>query len=92
MAFVVATADKDTDTSQQGAIKITAGASSASGIAVQLLDKSNQGVMLNQKFVVGTTTANGQYDFGWTARYIQTKSAVTTGDANASTTLALTYE
>lgn len=86
------TADSDTSTSQQGAIKLSAGGDTASGVAVQLLDKNNVPVKLNQKFLVSTTTSEGQFNFNWTARYLQTQSTVTLGDANATATLALTYE
>lgn len=86
----VVSAEVDTSTTQQGAIKLTSGG--ASGVAVQVLDRNNAPVKLNQKFVVDTVTADGQYNFNWTARYLQTQSSVTTGDANASATLTMTYE
>ena len=86
----VVTAMADTSTTQQGAIKLTSGG--ATGVAVQLLDKNGVGVKFGQKFVVDTVTSAGTYDFGWTARYLQTQSAVTTGNADASATVALTYE
>lgn len=86
----VVSADADTSTNLQGAIKLASGG--ASGVAVQVMDKNNAPVKLNQKFVVDTTLADGQYNFDWKARYLQTQSAVTTGDANAFATLSLTYE
>lgn len=86
----VITANEDSSTSQQGVIKLNDGG--ASGIAVQFLDKNDNGLKLNQNFVVDTTTNDGEYDFNWTARYLQTQKVVTTGDANALATLTLTYE
>ncbi|WP_410529539.1 fimbrial protein (plasmid) [Serratia sp. AXJ-M] len=91
-ARINATITADAETSQQGTLKLTAGAGMATNVGVQILDKNGTPVALNQKFVVDTTTADGLYDFGWTARYIQTGSSVTTGPANASATMALTYE
>lgn len=86
------TAEADTATTQQGAIKVNAGTGTASGVAVQMLDKNNVPVKLNQKFLVDTTTTAGQFEFNWSARYLQTLSTVMPGDANATATLALTYE
>jgi len=80
------------DTSQQGTMKLTAGTGTATGVGVQLLNSNNNPVALNSKFVVDTTTADGQYTINWSARYIQTASSVTTGQANATATLTLTYE
>lgn len=80
----------DFSTPQQGAIRIDSGG--ATGIAIQLMDKYNSGVKLNQKFLVDTVASEGTYDFGWTAHYLQTSPTVTTGPANATVTLSLTYE
>ncbi|MDK9358861.1 fimbrial protein [Lelliottia sp. V106_10] len=84
------TANADASTTQPGAIQLAAG--SATGVAVQLLDKNGAGVALNQKFVVDTTAVSGQYAFNWTARYLQTRSNVTPGDGNATATVAISYE
>ncbi|WP_336222348.1 fimbrial protein [Citrobacter amalonaticus] len=86
----VVVAEADTSTTQAGAIKVSSGG--ATGVAVQLLDKNGTAVKLNQKFLVDTTTASGQYNFNWTARYLQTQSTVTTGKADAVATIQLTYE
>ncbi|MFJ9991368.1 fimbrial protein [Pseudomonas putida] len=85
-------ADADTTTTQPGSIRLNGGTGTASGVAVQLRDRNGAGVNLNQKFLVDTTTIDGQYDFRWTARYLQTQATVTPGAANASATLTLTYE
>lgn len=87
---VVVQATADTTTTQQGAIKLNSGG--ATGIAVQLMDKNSTGVKLNQKFLVDTVASEGQYNFNWTAHYLQTSPTVTTGDANTLVTLALSYE
>lgn len=83
-------ATADTATRKRGAIKLSYGG--ATGVAVQLLDRHGLGVQLNQNLEVDTTTSEGVYDFNWTARYLQTQSTVTSGNANATATLALTYE
>lgn len=87
---VIVAADSDTNTQQQGAIKLAGGG--ADGVAIQLLDKNGSGVKLNQKFVVDTTISDGQYNFDWTARYLQTESIVSSGNANGSATLSISYE
>ncbi|HEX4502925.1 MAG TPA: fimbrial protein [Scandinavium sp.] len=84
------TANSDSSTSQQGAIKLNSGG--ASGIAIQLLDKNGAGVALNKKFVVDTTPGAGEYDFNWQVRYLQTAATVSPGDASASATLTLNYD
>lgn len=83
-------ATADTATRKPGAIKLSSGG--ATGVAVQLLDKNGLGININQQFDVDTTTDAGVYDFNWKARYLQTRSTVTTGNANATATLALSYE
>lgn len=80
------------EASQAGTIKLTPGTAVASGVGVQILDKNGVPVTLNQKFIVDTVSVAGQYNFGWTARYIQTVASVTIGQANAIATLSLTYE
>lgn len=84
------TADPDSDTTEPGVIKLNPSSGSASGVGIQLSDANNNGIVLNQE---STTTAatTGEYDLLWSANYIQTKSEVTPGDANASATLTLTY-
>lgn len=87
-ATINATADKNT--TQNGAIKLDNGG--ASGIAVQIVNKKGNGIKINKAIAVDTTTAEGEYNFTWQARYLQTDSVVTTGDANASATITLSYE
>lgn len=62
----------------------------ASGVGVQLLYNSSPLVLNNN--IVLKQSAGGQETFPITARYYQTKTAVTTGTANASAILTLTYQ
>lgn len=87
---VMVQATPDPNSYQQGSIRLLPGG--ATGIAVQLMDKYGYGVRLNQRFLVGTASSMGQYNFNWTARYLQTNATVTTGDAVTMATLTLNYE
>lgn len=62
----------------------------ASGVGVQLLYNGTP-LQLNNRIVLKQSTG-GQESFPLTARYYQTKTAVTTGSANTSATLNLTYQ
>ncbi|MEG5551114.1 fimbrial protein [Enterobacter wuhouensis] len=62
----------------------------ASGVGVQLIYNSTP-LALNTNIVL-KNSAGGIEMFPLTARYYQTKTAVTTGTANASATLTLTYQ
>lgn len=62
----------------------------ASGVGVQLL-YNDAPLKLNNRIVL-KKSAGGQETFPIKARYYQTKTAVTTGTANASATLELTYQ
>lgn len=62
----------------------------ANGVGVQIL-YNNSPLSLNSNVVLKTSTG-GQEIFPLTARYYQTKTTVTTGSANASATLNLTYQ
>ncbi|HDS5029757.1 fimbrial protein [Enterobacter kobei] len=48
-------------------------------------------LMLNNRIVL-KTSSGGQETFPLTARYYQTRTTVSTGTANASATLNLTYQ
>lgn len=90
--FVTLSATPDTSTVQSGAIKVSPSSGlTAGGIAIQMLDSNNNGIPLNSQ-IQYITTAQGTFDFGWKARYLQTGSTVTAGDANASATISLTYQ
>lgn len=90
MATVNAT--PDTSTALPGAIKLSAGSGlTAGGVAVQMLDAGSNGLPLNSPVQYETVSA-GIFDFGWKARYLQTGTTVTAGEASASATVSLTYQ
>lgn len=62
----------------------------AKGVGVQILYNGTP-LALNNRIVLKKSTG-GQETFPLVARYYQTKTAVTTGTANASATLNLTYQ
>lgn len=62
----------------------------AKGVGVQLLYNGTP-LVLNNRIVL-KQSAGGQETFPITARYYQTKTSVSTGKANASATLDLTYQ
>lgn len=76
-----------------GAIKLQNGEeSSATGVAIQMLNNFGAPLTLNSKFNVANISSNTVYDLGWSVRYIQTLDSVSAGSANAMATLTLTYE
>lgn len=62
----------------------------AKGVGVQILYNGSP-LVLNNRIVL-KQSSGGQETFPLTARYYQTKTSVTTGTANASATLNLTYQ
>ncbi|HBV4841648.1 TPA: fimbrial protein [Klebsiella aerogenes] len=62
----------------------------AKGVGVQIIYNGSP-LLLNNRIVL-KQSAGGQEMFPLTARYYQTRTAVTTGKANASATLNLTYQ
>lgn len=62
----------------------------AKGVGVQILYNGSP-LVLNNRIVLKQAT-DGQNTLPFVARYYQTKTAVTTGTANASATLNLTYQ
>lgn len=85
---------KNTDTSNSSVIKLSGAGNPgvATGVGIQLL---YGGTLLrnNTNVVLKTSTGGQEFPAGsFTARYFQTKSTVTPGDANASATLNLTYQ
>ncbi|WP_140920328.1 fimbrial protein [Limnobaculum xujianqingii] len=86
--------DQNTDTSNTSVIKLTGAGSAgiATGVGIQLLYGSTP-LQRNTNIVLKTSTGGQEFPTGsFTARYFQTKSTVTTGDANATATLNLTYQ
>ncbi|HBQ2234153.1 TPA: fimbrial protein [Klebsiella pneumoniae] len=67
--------------------------SSATGIGIQILDGNNTPVTLNNSSQIwsGSKGSQNSYSFQYYARYIQTLSSVSAGEANAVATYVLTY-
>ncbi|MCP2006221.1 UNVERIFIED_ORG: type 1 fimbria pilin [Buttiauxella agrestis ATCC 33320] len=89
---VKATIVADADPSLNGAIKLSSGSQSASGIGIQVLNENYLPVNVNTKVEALNTVSAGNYTINWRARYIQTKNKITAGQADAIATLAITYE
>lgn len=84
------TQNPDVGTTSVLALTNQGGADVAKGVGVQLLYNGNP-LILNNRIVL-KASSGGQETFPITARYYQTKTTVTTGKANASATLDLTYQ
>lgn len=68
------------------------GDNKATGIAIQLLDKNSQPISLNIQKTLQDNVSEGDYIFGWKARYIKTDTNITPGTANATATVNVRYE
>ncbi|MTC69577.1 fimbrial protein [Providencia sp. wls1914] len=79
------------DNAANGRLGLT-GADKATGIAIQLLNNAGTPIALNQKLTQQDNIAQGDYIFGWKARYIKTAATVTPGTANANATVNIRYE
>lgn len=84
------TQNPDVGTTSVLALTNQGGADVAKGVGVQILYNGSP-LLLNNRIVM-KQSSGGQETFPITARYYQTKTAVTTGKANASATLDLTYQ
>lgn len=93
-ANVVATIQGDANSSFDGTLNLlsSGSGSAAGGIGVQLINASNVPLKLNQEFSVQSNVSTGLYDFNWYARYIQTKSTISAGPANATATVVINYK
>jgi Fimbrial protein. len=80
----------DVSTTSVLALTGQGGADVATGVGVQLL--YNGSPLVLNKLVTLKKSSGGQETFPIVARYYQTKKSVTTGKANASATLDLTYQ
>lgn len=80
----------DTSSTNVLALSNQGAADVASGLGVQLLYNGSP-LTLNSNVVL-KTTEGGQETFPIIARYIQTKTQVTVGSANAAATLQITYQ
>lgn len=68
----------------------TSSSAVATGLGVRLF-YNNAPVALRTRINVGTVASNGPYAIPLMARYYQTDSAVTAGEANSTATFTLTY-
>lgn len=80
------------DTSATGVLQLSnpLSAGTATGVGIQILYNSSP-MPLNTNMVL-KTSAGGVETFPFTARYYQTRGSVTTGTANATATLNITYQ
>lgn len=87
-----ATADPSPSSNNQ-IIQIDSSGNSASGIGIQILNSSYNPVTLNNPYQIwsGTKGSQSTFNFQYYARYIQTLSSVSAGEANAVATYVLTY-
>lgn len=67
-------------------------ASTATGVAIQLVDSTGIPIPLGAKNTVKSNVSAGDVIFGWKARYIKTASSISPGTANASATVNIVYE
>lgn len=83
---------KSTETSVTSVLALTNYGSPdvATGVGVQILDSGTPLILGQPKFI--KQSSGTQENLSLTARYYQTKSTVTTGLANATATLNLTYQ
>lgn len=88
---IMVSATVDSTLSDNGLVKLSETEGSASGVAVQILNKTNSGIMLNKVIPYSEIATQGPFDLGLRARYIQTLSKVTPGIANSTATITLTY-
>lgn len=86
------TGTKNTDTSAPGVLQLSNAGSAgvAKGVGIQML-YNHEPLELNKNILLKTSNG-GQETFTFTAQYFQTQSTVTTGSANATTTLEITYQ
>lgn len=75
----------------QGQLALS-GANKATGIAIQIVDNSGKSIPLNTKNTIQNNMSNGDYIFGWKARYIKIANTITPGIANTSATVNIRYE
>lgn len=86
------TATSGTINASQGQLALSGGADKATGVAIQLIDQNNNPIPLNSKRTIKDNVAEGEYIFGWKARYIKTADKITPGPANGTATINILYE
>ena len=80
------------DSSNNDVLAITSGTGNASGIGIQLLDKSQNPLSLytaSTGYTLTSGTTTNDLEFG--ARYIQTAGTISAGPANAASTFTIAY-
>ncbi len=70
------------------ALDSSSGGTTAGAIGIRIL-QNNAAVTFGQKKAVGPAPGTGSYDIPFVARSYQTKSAITSGEANGSATFTL---
>ena len=83
--------DGEAHDAAQGMLKLDAGATSATGVAIQLL-YDDKPLQLAKLFKWQVADADGDYAIPLKARYVQTENSVAPGIANGSATFTLTYQ
>ncbi|WP_425415937.1 fimbrial protein [Providencia rettgeri] len=68
------------------------GTGSVTGIAIQLLNGSNNPIKLATKNNTIVNSAAGDVRINWKARYIKTAAKITPGKANSTATVNIRYE
>lgn len=75
----------------KGLLNVTPGTTSASGVAIQILF-SDFPLTLSTPVLIGYPTTQGPFIIPLQARYYQSGSTITPGDANGAATFTLTYQ
>lgn len=76
---------------QQGVLQLTQGAGVATGVGIQVLDRSGVAVKFGEDALVGPSK-QGDYVLPYTARYLQTAPDITAGPANGVATFVVNYK
>lgn len=76
----------------QGQLALSGGTNKATGVAIQIVDANRNPIPLNSKRTIRDNAAEGNYIFGWKARYIKTTDKITPGPANGTATINIRYE
>jgi type 1 fimbria pilin len=86
--------DGTTDPSNSpGVLQITQGAQSAKGVGIQVLDPADQPVVYGNNISAGSSPSGpSTLQVPFTARYYQTGSTITPGEANGTATFTIQYQ
>jgi len=72
------------------ALDSSSGGTTAGGVGIQIL-QNNAAVTFGQNKSVGSAPGTGSYDIPFVARYYQTGTSISPGEANGTATFTLTY-